>query len=245
MASLISSVTPTVSSSVNPSVTATPSDNQTLASNFTAFLQLLTTQLQNQNPLDPLDTNQFTQQLVQFAQVEQQLKQSSQLETLVKLGQQSDAASAMGYVGQHVVIDGATTRLDTGGATWAFAVDKPASATVTITDKAGQVAYTGAFTVDPGTQVFTWDGKGNNGTTWPAGDYTISVTAKDASGQTVAISTEVEGVIDSADLTKQPPLLMMGGLTFSVDKIKRILRQITSSDPTTDPTNPNPSDPPT
>lgn len=228
--SFINGVTPTAASATNPAAT-TSTSSQTLAENFTAFLQLLTTQLRNQSPLDPLDTNQFTQQLVQFAQVEQQLKSNTQLETLVSIAQNSDKTTAIAFVGQRVVIDGATARLDSGGASWAFAVDKPASADVTITDKNGQVAYTGSFTVEPGTQVFTWDGKGNDGNVWPAGDYTISVVAKDASGQSVAISTEVQGVVEGADLTKTPPLLQMGGLNFTIDQIKRILPPQTTQPP--------------
>jgi len=229
--SFINGVTPTVASATNTAATTSTTSSQTLADNFTAFLQLLTTQLRNQSPLDPLDTNQFTQQLVQFAQVEQQLKSNTQLETLVNIAQNSDKTAAIAFVGQRVVIDGATARLDSGGATWAFAVDKPASADVTITDKNGQVAYTGSFTVEPGTQVFTWDGKGNDGSQWPAGDYTISVVAKDASGQSVAISTEVQGVVEGADLTKSPPLLQMGGLNFTIDQIKRILPPQTTPPP--------------
>jgi flagellar basal-body rod modification protein FlgD len=228
--SSINGLTPSVTSA-QASATAT-SGSQGLADNFTQFLQLLTTQLQNQSPLDPLDTNQFTQQLVQFAQVEQQLKGNAQLEALVNIAQNSDKTSAIAFVGATVVIDGATAKLDTGGATWAFAVDKPASADVTITDKNGQVAYTGSFTVEPGTQVFTWDGKGNDGNIWPVGDYTISVVAKDASGQSVAISTEVQGVVEGADLSKSPPVLQMGGLSFTIDKIKRVLPPQTTPPPT-------------
>ena len=56
---------------------------KTIADNFDTFLQLLTTQLKNQNPLDPLDTNQFTAQLVQFSGVEQQLKTNEFLEALL------------------------------------------------------------------------------------------------------------------------------------------------------------------
>ncbi|MGC1466407.1 MAG: flagellar hook capping FlgD N-terminal domain-containing protein, partial [Pseudolabrys sp.] len=74
-------------------------DNNEIASNFTEFLQLLTTQLQNQNPLDPLDTNQFTQQLVQFAQVEQQMNTNTQLQTLVSLQQTAQSTAALSYVG--------------------------------------------------------------------------------------------------------------------------------------------------
>ena len=75
-----------------------------------AFLTLLTTQLKNQNPLDPLDTNQFTQQLVQFAQVEQQMKPNDQLATLVALQQTAQSTAALGFVGTTVAVDGADRR---------------------------------------------------------------------------------------------------------------------------------------
>src|SRR5512146_3413480 len=73
-----------------------------IASNFTTFLQMLTTQLKNQDPTSPMDTNQFTQQLVQFAQVEQQMKSNSQLEALVSLQKTAQSTQALGYVGQVV-----------------------------------------------------------------------------------------------------------------------------------------------
>src|SRR6476469_2798368 len=72
----------------------------TLAGNFQTFLTLLTTQLQNQNPLDPLDTNQFTQQLVQFAGVEQQLKSNEQLQALIAIEKSTKATQALQFVGQ-------------------------------------------------------------------------------------------------------------------------------------------------
>ena len=84
----------------------------TLAGNFQTFLTLLTTQLQNQNPLDPLDTNQFTQQLVQFAGVEQQLKTNDQLTALVSLQQTAQATQALDFVGKTAVVDGSTARHD-------------------------------------------------------------------------------------------------------------------------------------
>jgi flagellar basal-body rod modification protein FlgD len=148
------------------------------------------------------------------------------------MDQSQQATSAMAFVGADVVIDGATTNLTNGKAAWAFAVDKPATASITITSSTGQVAYSGTMTVGPGTQLFTWDGRGNNGTQWSDGPYTISVTGKDASGQTVAISTQVEGIVDSVDLTKQPPQLSMSGINFTVDKIKKIMQPSTSTTPT-------------
>src|ERR1700760_3589524 len=102
----------------------TSTAGSTLAGNFQTFLTLLTTQLQNQNPLDPLDTNQFTQQLVEFAGVEQQLKSNDQLSTLVSLQQTAQNTQALGFVGQTVSVDGSTQNLTNGSAAWTFNVTK-------------------------------------------------------------------------------------------------------------------------
>ena len=94
-----------------------------IADNFQTFLTLLTTQLQNQNPLDPLDTNQFTQQLVQFAGVEQQLKSNDQLKSLIEIEKSAQATQALVYVGNTVAVDGSKAQFDKS-ATWNFQVEK-------------------------------------------------------------------------------------------------------------------------
>src|SRR3954453_7439499 len=91
-------------------------DTSTIAGNFQTFLTLLTTQLKNQNPLDPLDTNQFTSQLVQFAQVEQQMNMNSNLTTLVSLQKTAQTTAAVGFLGSTVVVDGETAALSGGKA---------------------------------------------------------------------------------------------------------------------------------
>ena len=182
---------PASTAAASTTTNATGADQQMIASNFTTFLQLLTTQLKNQNPLDPLDTNQFTQQLVQFAQVEQQMKSNDQLSSLVSMEKSAQATTALAYVGANVVVDGATTNVANGSGTWSFNVSKPSTATVTIKDSTGATAYTGSCAVNPGNQDFTWDGKGNDGKQWPDGNYTLSATALDANKQSVGISTEV------------------------------------------------------
>lgn len=196
--------------------------NSTLASNFQTFLTLLTTQLQHQNPLDPLDTNQFTQQLVQFAQVEQQLKQNEQLTSLINIQKTGQATQALNFVGSTVVIDGSTGSLKDGLATWSFSSEKDATAEISILNSVGQTVYTGSYNVGAGTHDFVWDGKGSDGTQWPDGTYKISVVAKDSKGESVNVQTDAQGVVDSVDLTASPPLLSIGGQTFTVDQIKRV-----------------------
>ena len=221
------------SSSTSSSSTVTGATTG-IANNFDQFLSLLTTQLKNQNPLDPLDTNQFTQQLVQFAQVEQQMKSNDQLASILALEKSAQQTAAMAYVGHTVVGDGSFPEVLSNGATWSFNAPKTATATVTIKDNAtGQTAYTGTFGVNAGDQKFTWDGKGNDGKTWPPGNYTMSVTAVDANQQAVNISTEIQAVVTAANRQNDPPTLTIAGKDYTADKIKRIVIPSTIPQPDT------------
>jgi flagellar basal-body rod modification protein FlgD len=219
---------PSTSSSSSSSSSTSSTATTGIADNFQTFLTLLTTQLQNQNPLDPLDTNQFTQQLVQFAGVEQQLKSNDQLKSLIEIEKSAQATQALVYVGNTVAVDGSKAQFDKS-ATWNFQVEKDTSATITITNSTGQTAFTGSYTLKQGNSSFVWDGKGNDGVQWPAGTYTMTATGKDSSGNSVAISTEVQGIVDSVDLTASPPLLSIGGQNYTTDKIKRVVRSSASS----------------
>jgi flagellar basal-body rod modification protein FlgD len=227
VASIVNSVASATGTapSASSGVTFTSSgDKATLAGNFNTFLTLLTTQLKNQNPLDPLDTNQFTQQLVQFASVEQQINMNTQLTSLVSLQKANQVTSSMSFLGATATVDGSSTKLTNGKGSWNFSVDKPSTGTITIKDSTGQTAYSGSFPLNAGNQSFAWDGKGNNGTQWPDGTYTLSITAKDPSGQSVAVSTTVNGTVDAVDLTQNPPALTIGGQSYSLDKIKQVVR---------------------
>jgi flagellar basal-body rod modification protein FlgD len=204
--------------------TTTGSTSSTgLADNFQTFLTLLTTQLQNQNPLDPLDTNQFTQQLVQFAGVEQQLKSNDQLKALIALEKSSQSTNALIYVGNTVAVDGSTQKFD-GSATWNLKAEKSTTAKVIITNSVGQTVYSGNFALDDKKASFVWDGKGNDGTQWPAGTYKMTATGKDSQGKDIGIATEIQGVVDSVDLTATPPLLSIGGNNYTTDQIRRVIR---------------------
>jgi flagellar basal-body rod modification protein FlgD len=216
--------TPVSAASTNTSSSSTTTgSNATIAGNFQTFLTLLTTQLQNQNPLDPLDTNQFTQQLVQFAQVEQQLKQNDSLSKLIDIQKTTQATQALNFVGSKVVVDGTTAGLTKGSASWTLKAPSDVSATVNIMNKTGQTVYTGSYNINAGANNFVWDGKGNDGIQWPDGDYKIQVVAKNTSGEAVTVDTDSQGIVDSVDLTANPPLLSIGTQTFTVDQVKRIV----------------------
>jgi len=199
--------------------------SQQLAGNFNTFLKLLTSQLQHQDPLNPLDTNQFTQQLVEFASVEQQVNMNSNLQTLISMQQSTESLQALQLVGANVTINSnaATLSKATGSpATWGFSSPSPATGAVTITSSTGQVALTGTISLSAGSQTFTWNGQGNNGVTWPDGNYTLSINATGASGQPVTVSTQVQGTISSIDVSKNPPQVTVGGQSYPISAIQSI-----------------------
>jgi flagellar basal-body rod modification protein FlgD len=218
---VVSGTTPQSTSGSSGSLSSTT--GATLAGNFQTFLTLLTTQLQNQDPMSPLDTNQFTQQLVQFASVEQQLKTNDQLTSLVTLQQTAQSTQALTFVGKTAVVDGSTTQLTNSSATWDLNVPTNANVSISITSSTGQTVFSGNYNVQAGSnQTFAWDGKGNDGTQWPDGKYKMTATAADTAGNSVAVTTQIQGVVSSVDLSQSPPLLSINGQTYTVNQVKSI-----------------------
>jgi|SRR3984957_653000 flagellar basal-body rod modification protein FlgD len=224
----VSQIATTTSSTSSASSTAQAAGTtaaQQLAGNFDTFLQLLTTQLQNQNPLDPLDTNQFTQQLVEFASVEQQVNMNTNLQTLISMQQTSEATSALQLVGSTVTVSGSSATLSnatSSPAIWNLTTSTPATANITVTSSAGTTAFTGTMALNAGSQGFTWNGKGNNGQTWPDGTYTLNITATGANGQAVTVSTQVQGTVSGVNTSSNPPTLTVGGQTVQISQVTSI-----------------------
>lgn len=197
-----------------------------IAGNFDQFLTLLTTQLRNQNPLDPLDTNQFTQQLVQFAGVEQQLKTNDALSNLLTANNRSAAiSSALGFVGANVTYDSSTTQLQSGRAAWNISSPQLGSATFEILNSSGAVVQSFAnVTINAGQNPFSWNGRQANGQTAADGSYTLRVTARNAKQESLTTSIESSGIVDSADITGAAPLLKIGSNSIALSAVKSIRR---------------------
>jgi flagellar basal-body rod modification protein FlgD len=193
-----------------------------IANNFDQFLTLLTTQLRNQNPLDPLDTNQFTQQLVQFAGVEQQLKQNETLTALLGVSKATTGASAIGFVGQTVRADGAATQLKDGQASWKLDASKGGTGTITIKDSSGRVVQSGTITLKAGEQSYDWDGKTSVGSPAPDGEYTLTVDAKDVYGSAITVKSAISGVVDGVDFSTAVPTLMIGAIKVPLDRVRSV-----------------------
>lgn len=212
--SILGLSTPTLTTSTSTST----SDLATLSSNESMFLQLLVTQMQNQDPLNPTDTNTFTQQLVQYSQVEQQIKTNSYLADLKALSTTQNATNLVSYIGKTVEADASSSYFDgTNDATWNFTSSAASSnATVTITNSDGATVYTGTQTLSTGNNSFSWDGTTTSGDTAPAGTYTIAVSGSDASGGALTITTSASGTCTAVDFSGTTPLLTVNGQQISV-----------------------------
>ena len=210
--------------SSTPPGSPAPSAAQTqLAGNFDTFLTLLTTQLQNQDPLNPMDSNQFTQQLVEFSQVEQQINTNDNLQTLINQGNTGTGAYAVSYLGRAVTVANGQAPLSDGSATWAYNLGTASTNTqLTVTDASGNVVYTGTGETAAGAHAFTWDGTGTNGQQMPDGTYKLTVNAVAADGTAVTSSVTSTGVVSEVDMTSGTPQLVVGSMRIGLSSIANV-----------------------
>ena len=216
-------VTPTISAAATSQAAAA---QKSLTSNFDTFLTLLTTQLQNQDPLSPMDSNQFTQQLVQFSQVEQQINSNKNLESLIALTKTQSAANAVSYLGKTLTVTDGTAPLQNGGANWAYSLPSDAASTkLMVTDSKGHAVFTGTGQTNAGLHAFSWDGKTNAGNDVPAGTYKLIVNAQAADGSAITSAVASQGVVSEVDLTGTEPVLMIGSMAVPLSKATLISGQ--------------------
>lgn len=196
-----------------------------LSDNYDTFLVLLTAQLQNQDPLAPMDSTQFTQQLVQFSQVEQQIRTNEQLEGLVSHYQAASAGAALSYLGRDAIIEAPETYLANGVANWAYQLPETAeSLTIRVKDSSGRTVYTTTATPrTAGEHLFSWDGVKDNGQTATDGVYTLSVEATDADGNAIASGVRVRETIMGVDFSGATPVVITPSGTRSLDTIRSVL----------------------
>ena len=183
-----------------------------LANNYTSFLQLLTTQLQNQDPLSPMDTDQFTQQITEMTGVQQQLLSNQLLQQLVNQNQGS-VTNAVNLIGKSVTASSSTAMLQNNSATFAYNLPaQAAKVTGTIKDANNAVIWTGQLTgTSAGSQSFTWNGENTAGTEQtPGGLYTMTVTATNSAGQTITPTTTVSGTVSAVQQVNGQTLVTVG-----------------------------------
>lgn len=193
---------------------------QKLAEDLDQFLNLLVTQLKHQDPLDPMDPNEFTSQLVQFASVEQQIQGNEHLENMLALQQTSLLGTAVGYIGTQVEVTGNKVPLENGAARADYELpSRSESTTINVTDSTGKVVFFTSGDTQPGKHSFEWDGKDNFG--FPLSDdiYTVTVSALDSDGDAVNVAQTITGTVTGVSIENGVATLDLGGAEYKVDDV--------------------------
>jgi flagellar basal-body rod modification protein FlgD len=215
--------TPTTpTTNANGTTTGAGALNQ-LSGNFSTFLTLLTTQLKNQDPTSPMDSNEFTQQLVEYSQVEQQIDTNTNLQSLISQGTSNASAVTTSYLGKNVSVTNGNASLTNGAATWTYNLGAASATTqLSVTNSSGTVVYTGTGATTAGNNTFNWNGQDNNGNQLNDGTYKLSVTATDASGAAVTSSVASAGTVSQIDMTSGTPMLVIGNMEVNPSAISAV-----------------------
>ena len=209
-----------------------------LATNFNTFLSLLTTQLKNQDPLSPLDSNQFTQQLVQMTGVEQQINGNDLLKQLVA-NTSGGISTAVSLIGKDVKAVSDTANVSGGKADWTYSLpDGTKDLKVEVVDAKGKLLHAEAPTsLTAGDHAFTWNGKDLLGNQTPdGGPYTLRVTALDAGGKQLATTTYVQGVVTGVEQANGATMISINGGQVDWSRVTSI-KQVAAPAPTAGNTN--------
>lgn len=210
------------------------SSRSSLVSNFETFLQLLTAQLKNQDPLSPLDSNEFTAQLTQMAGVEQQLLTNDLLTSLLAQNE-GGLGSAASYLGQDVTAAWAATRFEDGAASWSYELGaNAAEVRLSVVNSAGTTVWSGpAPKTEAGLHSFSWDGKTSaGGQVAEGGVYTLRVTARTAGGQTIDAQALITGRVTGVELYEGEPYLVVGGSVLPLTAVFALNQAETASNNT-------------
>jgi flagellar basal-body rod modification protein FlgD len=211
-------VTPT-----NTATTPAPapeSRRTTLTGDLDSFLLLLTTQLKNQDPLEPLDSTEFAAQLAQFATVEQGIQTNKNLNDLIAISKAGQTAAAVSYLGKTIEAEGDTVPLIDGKAEYAYTLpERATSVTLAIANDQGRVVFSATGETATGKHKFVWDGVDSQGIEVAPGIYRLLVGAVDSEGDQIPAKTRIVGRVDGADTSGDTINLSLGEVSVPLDKI--------------------------
>ncbi len=199
-------------------------DKDNFGLKFDEFLKLLTTQLQNQDPTAPMDSEKFTRQLTQFAAVEQAIRTNSQLEKLLDMTRASQILSAAGYVGQEVEFRADRIYLPASGdAVVSYSLPRSAAEVrLAVFDSDGELLAERRLPGDAGPHRQAWDGRTDAGVRLGSGEYRVTIEASDADGRPVPVSLRTAGIVEAVEFAESGLRLVIDGVPRPVDSIAAI-----------------------
>jgi flagellar basal-body rod modification protein FlgD len=212
----------TTSSSATSGSQSGSSALNSLSSNFGDFLSLLMTQLQNQDPTSPLDTNEFTTELVQFSSVEQQINTNSSLTQLIQLTQAGEMMQASSMTGKQVTVSSDHVPLQNGKGTIQFTAPSNEMVDIAIYSDSGSKLRETVLQANKGTNTWSWDGKDSSGHSLPDGSYKVAVAGANADGTTSALTFSVVGTATGVQNQSSGIQLQMGALSVDFSKVQSV-----------------------
>ncbi len=198
---------------------------QQLGSNFNQFLSLLTTQLQNQDPTSPMDTNQFTQELVQFTGVQQSVATNTNLSQLISLQQGSEVLQSSAVVGHKATVASGQIALQNGTGEITFSAAAAEPVQLAIVDSSGRPVRNVALQAQAGTNSWSWDGRDDSGNSLPDGAYGIAVETGTDGSSASAVPFSVVGTATGLVNGASGMQLQIGALSVGLDKVQSIASQ--------------------
>ncbi len=215
----------TISSTAAAAAQSGSAGSQTgLMANYELFLSILTTQIQNQDPLDPMDSAEYTSQLVQYSNVEQAIQQNKNLENIIATLESNQSLGYVSYIGNEVTADASSTLLSGGQASWGYELNEAASGTFEIRNASGSVVYSGEVDLQAGPGTFNWAGQMDEGGDAADGVYSIAFNVRDAGGRPEKVSTAVKGIVDSVDWSSGQAVLNVDGRDVPVSSVLSVSR---------------------
>ena len=203
--------------------TTTSSSNSSSSSSLTSaqFLNLLVSELKNQDPLNATSTTDFINQLTSYANYTEQQSLNSNMSSLASSFSSLVTLNSVNYIGHTVEAKTDTATLSNGSATFGYSLSSAASnVSIAVKDSSGNTVWTGSGSGNAGSNTFTWDGKNSSGTQLSdGGQYTISVTATDSAGNSVFNYATVTGKVTGIDTSTSTPTLTVDGVSVSASNI--------------------------
>lgn len=194
-----------------------------LTGNYQTFLNMLMTQLQNQDPSSPMDTNQFTTELVQFSSVEQQINTNSSLTQLIQLTQSGEMLQGSAIVGHSVAAANTDMSVQSGTGTIQFTAAAAEPVQISVYNSAGALMNSSSVNAAKGANTWSWNATAANGQTQSDGDYRVVVNTTSSTGVTTAIPFNTVGLATGV-LTNGTTLdLQMGGVTTAFSNVQQVV----------------------
>jgi flagellar basal-body rod modification protein FlgD len=194
-----------------------------LTDNYQTFLNLLMTQLQNQDPTSPMDTNQFTTELVQFSSVEQQINTNTSLTSLIQLTQSGQVMQSSAMIGHTVTVNSTEMPVQNGTGQIRFTAASAGPVTISVFDSQGNSLGNSTVNAAKGTNAWSWNAVAGNGTTEPDGPYNVTVTSTDATGKSTSVPFVVVGTATGVTKNGSTMDLQMGETSVDFSNAQSVL----------------------